>query len=68
MLCRVAAAKGEFQEAQEQSEAARKLAEAAGARALANVAKCYVGVSLARLMFDDVIHETAKEIAGGKSR
>ncbi len=63
LLGRVAAAEGEHKEAHEHSAKAHSLAVEGNARALASVAKCFVGASLARSMFDDVLRATGQEMA-----
>ncbi len=66
LLGRVALAEGEHREAHEHSAKAQSLAVAGNARALASVAKCFVGASLARSMLHDVLKATAQEIAASR--
>jgi len=66
LLSKVAARQEQFQDAKAHSEKARELAIAAGANALAMVAKCFIGANLARTMFDDAIQALGNEIKAGR--
>ena len=75
LLGRVSAAEGDHKEAHEHCATAHRLAMLsdskagnAPSRALASVAKCFIGASLARSMFDDVLRATAQEITASRRR
>lgn len=62
LFARLLGAQEEHVQAKQEAEEAMALAKKANARGLAKMAKCLVGASLGRSMFDEVIRDTAKQL------
>lgn len=62
LFARLLGAQEEHVQAKREAEEAMALAKKANARGLAKMAKCLVGASLGRSMFDEVIRDTAKQL------